>query len=153
MSMIRSPMAPALLAAFLFAASFGSTSHAQDTTSPASSAPEIKIELNKLESSENACRAYLLLENRSHLSFESLKLDLVLFDAEGVVAKRLAVEAAPLPKDKTSLKVFNISKLPCNGIGRVLLNKLTSCSDTQRARDDCLAMVSTSARGAVSFIK
>lgn len=149
-AIVRSPLTSALLAVILSAAMSWSPGNAQES---ASSSPEIKIELNKLEASENACRAYLLLENRSQLSFESLKLDLVLFDAEGVVAKRLAVEAAPLPKDKTSLKVFNIAKLPCNGIGRVLLNKLTSCSDAQGARDDCLAMVSTSARGAVSFIK
>ncbi|TQV76300.1 Tat pathway signal sequence domain protein [Denitrobaculum tricleocarpae] len=115
--------------------------------------PEIKIELNKLEASENACRAYLLLENRSPASFESLKLDLVLFDSEGVVAKRLAVEAAPLPKDKTSLKVFDIARMRCDAIGRVLLNRLTACDDNAGARSDCLAMISTTARGAVPFIK
>lgn len=106
-----------------------------------------------MEASENACRAYLLLENRSALSFESLKLDLVIFDPEGVVAKRLAVETAPLPREKTSLKVFDITQLPCDGISRVLLNKLTSCNDGQTARGDCLSMVSTTTRGAVPFIK
>lgn len=147
---MRSKMAPALLAAGLLASALWAPASAQDTASPA---PEVKIELNKLEASENACRAYLLLENRSELSFESLKLDLVLFDAEGVVAKRLAVEAAPLPQNKTSLKVFDIAQLPCDRIGRVLLNKLTSCSDGQGSRNDCLAMVSTTARGPVDFIK
>lgn len=113
----------------------------------------VKIELNKLEAGNNACRAYLLLENQSASSFESLKLDLVLFDGDGIVAKRLAVEGAPLPKDKTSLKVFDIAGLPCDGIGRILLNKLTACSDAEGTRSDCLALVSTSARGSVPFIK
>ncbi|WP_282604581.1 Tat pathway signal protein [Pelagibius sp. Alg239-R121] len=113
----------------------------------------VKIELNKLEASDNACRAYLLFENRSASSFESLKLDLVLFDGEGVVAKRLAVEGAPLPREKTSLKVFEIARLPCERISRMLLNKLTSCSDDTGARSDCLEMVSTTTRGEVPFIK
>ena len=114
---------------------------------------EIRIELNKLEPADNACRAYLLFENRSGATFESLKLDLVLFDGEGVVARRLAVEAAPLPEGKTSLKVFKISELPCGEIGRLLLNRFTSCSDTAGQRDDCLALASTAARGSVAFIK
>lgn len=140
----------ALLIATIFTSVSQSSARSEDN---AAAEGGLKIELNKLETSENACRAYLLLENRSAVSFESLKLDLVLFDAEGVVAKRLAVEAAPLPQDKTSLKVFDIAKLPCDRISRVLLNKLTSCSDAQGSRSDCLAMVSTAARGTVPFIK
>jgi hypothetical protein len=113
----------------------------------------VLIELNKLETSNEACRAYLLFENRSETAFESLKLDLVMFDKEGVVAKRLAVEGAPLPKGKTSLKVFEIGKLRCEGIGRILLNKLTACNDDKGALSNCLSMISTTARGSVPFIK
>lgn len=130
----------------------GLVSTARAEESPALT-ESVRIELNKLEPSGAACRAYLLFENQSAASFESLKLDLVLFDGEGIVARRLAVEGAPLPKDKTSLKVFDIAGLPCDGIGRILLNKLTACSDGQGKRSDCLAMVSTMARGAVPFIK
>ena len=126
------------------------SARAQDSAAAASA---VRIELNKLETMGEACRAYLLLENKSAISFESLKLDLVLFDGEGIVAKRLAVEGAPLPSDKTSLKVFDITGLPCDGIGRILLNKLTACSDETGKRDDCLGMVATSARGTVPFIK
>ncbi len=137
---------PALAAALLTFANVAAADSAQNNR-------EIRIELNKLEPTEGACRAYLLFENRSGASFESLKLDLVLFDGEGVVARRLAVEAAPLPEGKTSLKVFKIAKLPCDAIGRLLLNKFTSCGDAAGQRDDCLALTSTTARGAVPFIK
>lgn len=126
---------------------------AAEAEQAARSEPGVRIELNKLEATGNACRAYLLLENRSALSFESLKLDLVLFDREGVVAKRLAVETAPLPEEKTSLKVFDIAQLPCDAISRVLLNKLTACNDGQTARGDCLGLVSTASRDRVPFIK
>ena len=65
----------------------------------------------------------------------------------------LAVEGAPLPREKTSLKVFDIAGLPCDGIGRILLNKLTACSDGEGKRSDCLGMISTRARGPIAFIK
>ena len=113
----------------------------------------VRVELNKLEQNGDACRAYLVLNNGTDLAFESLKLDLVMFDTDGVVAKRLAVETAPLPAAKTSLKVFDMKDLPCAGVGRVLLNAVMSCAETAGARDDCLALIATAARGTVDFIK
>lgn len=113
----------------------------------------LRVELNKLEPHGEACRAYLVLENATGSAFEELKLDLVLFDTDGVVARRLAVEMAPLPAGKTSLKVFDISGLACDAIGRVLLNDVLACADAAGAREDCLALVSPTARGAVRFIK
>lgn len=113
----------------------------------------VGIELNKLEPREGACRAYLVLENGTGSAFESLKLDLVMFDPEGVVAKRLAVETAPLPAGKTRLKVFDIDGLSCARIGKLLLNAVLSCEDATGPREDCLALVTTGSRDAVTFIK
>ena len=113
----------------------------------------ITVELNKLEPNDGDCRAYLVMKNRSASAFESLKLDIVVFDTDGIVAKRLAVEAAPLPLAKTSLKVFDIGGLPCDQVGRVLLNEVMTCADDSQARDDCLALMSTSSRASILFIK
>ena len=111
------------------------------------------VELNKLEPNEGDCRAYLVLENGSTSAFESLKLDVVVFDTDGIVAKRLAVEAAPLPLEKTSLKVFDIGGLPCDRVGRVLLNEVMTCADASQERGDCLALMITSSRAPIPFIK
>jgi hypothetical protein len=113
----------------------------------------VRAELNKLEQEEEACRAYLVLENATESAFEELKLDLVLFAPDGVVARRLAVEMAPLAAEKTSLKVFGIDGLACETIARVLLNDVLACADASGTRDDCLALVSPTARGAVPFFK
>lgn len=113
----------------------------------------VRVELNKLEPNGSACRAYLVLENGTGSAFEALKLDLVMFDTEGVVAKRLAVETAPLAASKTSLKVFDIDGLPCGQVGRVLLNEVMTCQDGTGGRDDCLAVVSPRSRAAVPFVK
>lgn len=113
----------------------------------------VSVELNKLEPNGEACRAYLLVKNDAGAAFETLKLDLVLFDTDGVVAKRLAVETAPLPAGKTSLKVFDITGQPCDGIGRILLNDVLTCRDNTGERNDCGALVAPTARGAIPFIK
>ena len=113
----------------------------------------VRVELNKLEPSGSACRAYLVVENTTKSAFETLKLDLVMFDPQGVVAKRFAVETAPLPASKTSLKAFDIDGLPCEQVGRVLLNEVMACTDASGAREDCLELVSVSARGDLKFVK
>ena len=115
-------------------------------------AATIDVELNKLETSQKACRAYLVLRNHTGAAFSSLKLDLVMFDREGIVAKRLAVEAGPLPVSKTSLKVFDMSDMTCESVGRVLLNDVLNCIDDDGPRETCLELLRPTARTA-EFIK
>ena len=113
----------------------------------------VSLQLNKLEPDGGSCRAYLVVENGSDSAFESLQLDLVMFDGEGIVAKRLAVETAPLPAGKTSVKVFGISGLACGDIGRVLLNGVLACEDQGGERDDCLRQLATDSVAGVPFIE
>ena len=113
----------------------------------------VRVELDKLEDAGNACRDYLLVENASGIGFESLKLDLVMFDPDGIIADRLAVEAAPLPVGKTGLRVFDIPGLACAGMGRMLLNDVVACADATGPRSDCLGLLSTRTRARVEFIK
>lgn len=120
---------------------------------PVKAQTSLNVELNKLEAAEGACRAYMLFENTGASAFSSLKLDLVLFGNDGVIIKRLAVEGAPLPQGKTSVKLFEIGGLTCEEIGRVLLNDVISCRDDTGDRDDCVAAISTSSRGTVTFFK
>ena len=138
----------AVLVAFLAVASIPAGRPA--AADPEAAAP-LAVELNKLEPNGGACRAYLVLKNASARTFESLKLDLVMFDTEGVVAKRLAVQAAPLPQGKTSLKVFDIAGHACGGIGSILLNDVLACAPA--TAEDCLGLIDASARGEVPFIK
>jgi hypothetical protein len=113
----------------------------------------VTIELNKLEPQGEACRAYLVVKNTGEQAFDSLKLDLVMFDKGGVVAKRLAVQAAPLPVGKTSLKVFDVEGHGCADIGSILLNDVLDCTPAPEAPGGCLARIAVSARGEVSFLK
>lgn len=113
----------------------------------------VRVELNKLEPDGLGCRIYLVLENRSDSAFETLKLDLVMFDRDLVVAKRLAVETAPLPAGKLSLKVFDVDGVACDRVGRVLLNDVMACADGSGVRDDCLRLMSPASRSGTEFVK
>lgn len=113
----------------------------------------VLLELNKLEPAGEACRSYVVLQNRSGTAFQTLKLDLVMFDQDGVVAKRLALETAPLPADKTSLKVFDIGGMACEQVGRILLNDVLDCAGTEGPKEACLSLIDVSARGELSLIK
>ena len=115
--------------------------------------PGVQVELNKLETHDGVCRAYLVLENRTESDFASLQLDLVTFDTAGIVARHLAVEMAPLPRAKTRLRVFDAAAQPCEKVARLLLNDVIACSDGSGTRQDCLALLSTASRGTVPFIK
>ncbi|MEM6546280.1 MAG: Tat pathway signal sequence domain protein [Pseudomonadota bacterium] len=112
----------------------------------------VKIELNKLEAQSDACQAFILIENGSGTAFDSLSLDLVLFDVEGVIARRLAVEMAPLRVGKTSVKVFGIDGLSCDAIGRILVNDVLSCKADGVDPTTCLDMIETTSRAPADFI-
>ncbi len=120
----------------------------------AEGAPPIGLELNRLESMPQGCRAWLMLRNPGAEALDPLRLDLVLFGRDGVVARRLAVDVGPLPAAKTMAKVFDIAGLGCDRIGAVLLNDLLACGPDAAARAACLARLGTSSRvPEVSFDK
>ncbi len=116
-------------------------------------ADSVRVELNKLEPSDGACRAYLLFENQSQHSFSGLTLDLVMFDTVGIIAKRVAVNAASLPADKTSVKLFDIEGLACEDIGRILVNDVFDCQADSGEVADCVSLIRPASRSNVSLTK
>ncbi len=109
---------------------------------PAAAASGVSVELNRLEARDTTCRVSLVVANPGDKALDSLKLDLVFFDKDGVISRRLAVEAGPVRAAKTSVKLFEASDTPCDGVSRVLLNDVTACGGEQ----DCLALVTTTSR-------
>lgn len=113
----------------------------------------VKIELNKMEQVDGACRAYLLFENDTGQRFDSFRLELILFNADGVIDRRIAVDASPLRSDKSVVKLFDLSGLSCESISRVLLNDVSACAVDGAERNDCIDIIEPSTRTAVSFFK
>ncbi|MEG6509847.1 Tat pathway signal protein [Methyloligella sp. 2.7D] len=131
------------------------TAPAADETSDADAASDLDltVELNKLEPQQNACRTYVLFQNKGESAFSSLKFDIVAFDKDGIVAKRLAVEAAPLSAAKTQLKVFDIAEISCDKLGKLLLNDITACKDQNGDIEDCVSKITLTSKSDVPFEK
>lgn len=116
-------------------------------------APGVRLELNKLEDQPGGCRVYLVFDNATTTSFDGYKLDLVLFGRDGVIARRLAVEASPLKAQKTSVKLFDVAGLPCGDIGTVLINDVLACRSAGEERADCIATLALASRTAAALKK
>ncbi|MEM7667830.1 MAG: hypothetical protein AAF317_01605 [Pseudomonadota bacterium] len=120
--------------------------------SASASEEKIKVELNKLEPQGGACQAYILIQNKTSSTYSNLSLDLVMFDSNGIISRRLAVEMAPLRAGKTSVKVFGIDGTSCDGISRILVNDVLSCTSDGAVQETCLDRIETASRGSVELI-
>jgi hypothetical protein len=114
----------------------------------------ILLQLNKLEPLPEdgpGCRVFFVVRNLNAEPIRQLRLDLVLFGTDGVIARRLALDLAPLAAHKTSVRLFDLKGLPCDEIGRVLINDVLACQDgttsstpSDQQRQGCLDRLSVS---------
>jgi len=111
------------------------------------------LELNRLEALEQGCRLHLVLENSTPQRYAPFQLDLVVFDGDGVVARRLSLDAAPVRAGKTSVYAFDVPDFSCERFGRVLLNDVTACGVDGGEAGDCVGAVAVSSRAGVELIK
>lgn len=113
----------------------------------------LAIELNKLETSGEHCRAWLLLENDTRIDFRDLRLDLVVFDPDGIIAQRLATDAPELDAGRTAVHVFTMRDTACNAVDRMLLNGVLRCGDAEGTREDCDSHIETRSAAEVPFVR
>ena len=86
----------------------------------------MRVELNTLEAAETSCRMTFVIENKA-AAVDSLKLDLVVFDTEGIVHRRIITEMGPVRAGRTVVKTFAI-ETRCPRIGAVLVNDVSACA-------------------------
>lgn len=110
----------------------------------------VLVELNRLEERGADCRAYLVLDNRGKTPFEAFKLDLVVFDKGGVIARRLALDVGPMRAQKKGVKVFDLAGIGCGDVTSILVNDVIECGGQDR---DCVALMEVASRGAVKLTK
>ncbi len=109
----------------------------------AADAPRIGVELNRLEARNEGCRVWMLVRNPGP-AVDPLRLDLVVFGKDGVVARRLALDLGPLPGEKTMARIFDLAGTPCDGVGHILLNDVLACAPD--AAPACLARLAVTSR-------
>jgi hypothetical protein len=86
----------------------------------------IKVELNTMESASSQCRLTFVIENKS-AALDSFTLDLVVFNTESIVYRRLLTEMGPVRAGRTIVKTFAI-ETKCDQVGSVLVNDISACA-------------------------
>ena len=115
--------------------------------------PGISVELNKLEPQGTGCRAYLVVNNESPTVYQTLKLDLVLFQPDGVIGRRFAIDLAPLKATKRAVKLFDLDGVACDKIGSFLINEAVECKSAAGPVNDCLAAITVKSLTSVQLTK
>jgi hypothetical protein len=88
---------------------------------------KVLVELNSVESADNRCRLNFVVENKSRVAIESMKLDLVGFGTDGGIVRRLITEMGPVRAAKTVVRAF-IVDIDCHQLGAVLVNDVAACA-------------------------
>jgi len=142
----------ALSAASAFAQPSDAPARPAQAEAPGSAAGP-SLELNKLEANNSGCRAYMVVNNPTDTAYQSFKLDLVLFQADGIIGKRFALDLAPLKAQKKSVKLFEIEGVACEKIGSFLINDVMECKTDAGAAEGCLQHLKTSSLTNVQLSK
>ncbi len=120
--------------------------------------PGLDIELNKTEDGDNSCVASFVVRNAMGQSLDRFSMDLYVFDSDGVIARQVLLDLAPLRGaqggTKTTVARFNLIARPCAEISRVLVNDIPSCRGEAAGETlDCLAALSVSSRARIEMVK
>jgi hypothetical protein len=116
----------------------------------------LPLELNRLEpvaGASEGCRLWMVLANDAPeaAAIASLRLDLVVFGAEGQIARRAAVELAPVGAGRTAVRLFDLAGLACDRIGRLLVNEVLACRIGGAEVTDCADRIRPASRAGIRF--
>ncbi len=121
---------------------------------PVSAGPKaLSVELNKLEPQGSGCRAYMVVQNDDDTGYKAFKLDLVLFQQDGVIGRRFAMDLAPLKAKKRSVKLFDLDNIACDKIGNLLINDIVECTSDAGPVEDCLGGITVKSLTGVQLTK
>ena len=122
------------------------TGHAQEDGA-------LAIELNKMEDTAQGCLSSFLFDNRTGHQLSRFQVDLVIFDADGVAAKQMLLDMAPLYQDKKTLASFVLDETTCDKIGSILVNTVPLCANGSGHEVGCIDLLEVSSRSGVPLEK
>lgn len=126
------------------------------TAAQAAAEPVLVLELNRAEplpAPAEGCRLWMLLGNDAPgaAAIAALRLDLVAFGLDGLIARRVAVELGPVGAGRTMVRLFDLPGLPCERMGRLLINDVLACRIGGQDATNCADRLRPANRTAVRF--
>lgn len=135
-----------LRAALALSMAGAAPAHADDTQ-------HVGVELNRLVQGEDACSVQFVVQNGLRQAWKSLDLDVVVFDTDGIIVTRVAMQMAPLRAGKLAVREFDLAGIECSRVGRLLLNDTPGCEPADGASLDCVELLQPSSRTEAGFVK
>ncbi len=120
---------------------------------PMAQAQSLTVELNKLEDVGAGCQAYFLFKNERPESLTGFEMSLAILSPDGIIDRLLTIDAAPLPAERTTLKLFEIPDTECSQIGEVLLHDIPACTPQNGDSLDCFSFLKLKSRAAAPLVK
>lgn len=102
-------------------------------------ANRLSIELNAIETQDDACRMSFVVLNGHEADLTNAVFEAVLFDAKGAVNRMTLFDFGALPAQRTRVRQFVVPQMPCETLGRVLINGTQTCEAeaTEAGKDLC----------------
>lgn len=117
-------------------------------------AGRLGVELNKMEPADGGgCRVFFLFRNGTGQTFERFEMSLAVFDTRGVIDRLLTIDATPLPPARTTLKLFEVPGLACDGVSEVLLHDIPGCTIANQTGADCFALIDLGSKAPAALVQ
>lgn len=114
-------------------------------------APKLTLELNSLEPNDKACRATFIVRNGFADALGSFGVEMVTFDAAGLVGLMTVFDFGMLAPGKTLVKRFDLPDTSCTDMTRILVNGVARCRGESIDGAACAAALTTSNRTDMPF--
>ncbi len=140
------PLRVAIIGAALAAFGIGAPAGAQDGLG------NISLELNNLQPNDNGgCRLSLIATNGLARPMNQLGLEVVAFDADGLVDQFLRLDFTRISAGRTKVLQFDLADKPCAGISRLHVNDVLNCVPPAITDVYCPDLLTLTNRTDISF--
>ena len=80
-------------------------------------------------------------------------MSLAILDGNGVIDRLLSIDAAPLPIERTTLKLFAIPEIGCSDISEIVLHDMASCKPQNEDETDCFDFLTLQSKTDAALVK
>lgn len=106
----------------------------------------ITLELNTLETVDDACRISFLIRNGHATDIDQAVFEAVLFDTEGQVERLTLFDFGALPASRPRVRQFVVPALACASLGRLMINGADTCTGDGLPEHACTEGLDVSSR-------
>lgn len=122
------------------------------TLSPASAGDtSLSLELNGLSSTDKGCLFTFVVSNAHVSEFDNVGYEVAIFNKKGLVDRLTVFDFRSLPAGKTKVRQFDLPRLACADVGRMLINGASACTISGTASDLCESSYAATSRVDVAF--